>query len=52
MRDWPVNAAASFMVGDKEIDMQAAAAAGVRGVRYSGGNLDAVIGEALAGAGQ
>ena len=52
MRDWPVDTAGSFMVGDKEIDMQAAMAAGIRGVRYSGGDLDALIGAALTDAGR
>lgn len=48
IREWPIDPTRSFMVGDKEIDMQAAAAAGIRGVRYSGGNLDALIDAAIA----
>lgn len=52
IREWPINPKRSFMVGDKEIDMQAAAAAGIRGVRYSGGNLDALVDAAIADAGR
>nr|WP_246548182.1 HAD-IIIA family hydrolase [Ancylobacter oerskovii] len=36
---WPVDAARSVMLGDTEADMQAAAAAGIRGVRYQGGSV-------------
>ncbi|MBF0369573.1 MAG: D-glycero-beta-D-manno-heptose 1,7-bisphosphate 7-phosphatase [Magnetococcales bacterium] len=39
IQEWPVNLADSFMVGDKPSDMQAAAAAGVVGHLFSGGNL-------------
>lgn len=52
IREWPIDPTRSFMVGDKEIDMQAAAAAGIRGVRYSGGNLDALVNAAIADARQ
>src|ERR1700722_3536950 len=47
MREWPVDRAASFMIGDKEIDMEAAAVAGVRGLRFAGGDLDALVQRAL-----
>ena len=40
MRAWPVLRDKSFVVGDKEIDMQAAQAAGLRGLRFQGGSLD------------
>lgn len=33
----------SFMIGDKESDMQAAAAAGIEGLLYAGGNLDSFV---------
>ena len=39
MQDWPVDAARSLMVGDKEADMEAARRAGVRGVLFEGGDL-------------
>jgi len=45
---WPVDLAASLMIGDQETDVQAAAAAGLRGVRYAGGQLDQVLHAALA----
>ena len=43
MRSWPVIRADSFVVGDSDSDMQAAQAAGLRAVRYEGGNLDALL---------
>ncbi len=49
MREWPVERAASFMIGDKDIDMEAAKSAGVRGLLFDGReNLDAVVAAALA----
>ncbi|CAK0764477.1 D-glycero-D-manno-heptose 1,7-bisphosphate phosphatase [Azospirillaceae bacterium] len=41
--EWPIRRAGSFMVGDKETDVAAAAAAGVPGYLFSGGNLSAFI---------
>jgi D-glycero-D-manno-heptose 1,7-bisphosphate phosphatase len=43
MRAWPVDRAKSVLIGDKESDMQAAAAAHVRGLRFCGGNLLAFV---------
>ena len=43
MGQWPVDRAASFLIGDKEIDMEAARQAGVKGVMFQArGLLDAV----------
>jgi D,D-heptose 1,7-bisphosphate phosphatase len=39
MRVWELDAARCVLVGDKDIDMAAAHAAGVRGIRFPGGNL-------------
>lgn len=47
MREWPVEPAASFFIGDKEIDMQAAEAAGIRGIRMSGDRVDALLDSVL-----
>ena len=46
---WDVDPAASLMIGDQPTDVEAGEAAGVRGVRYVGGDLDEVIARALAG---
>lgn len=44
MRFWPIDKARSVMIGDRESDMQAAAAAGVRGLLFTGeARLDDVV---------
>ena len=39
MRAWPVEPERSFLVGDKESDLAAAAAAGIEGHLFTGGSL-------------
>ena len=51
MRTWPVLTEPSFMIGDRDTDVQAAQAAGIRGFLFSGGNLLERIDEILASIG-
>jgi D,D-heptose 1,7-bisphosphate phosphatase len=44
MHAWPIVREESLMVGDKESDVLAAEAAGVRGVLFGGGDLDKLLG--------
>lgn len=39
MKAWPVMRDGSFMIGDKPADMEAAAAAGIAGHLFTGGNI-------------
>jgi D,D-heptose 1,7-bisphosphate phosphatase len=48
MRAWPVERQTSLVIGDKDIDVQAATAAGLRGLLFTGGDLDAFLAPHLA----
>ncbi len=48
LRAWPVERGGSFLVGDKASDLAAAAAAGLPGHLFPGGDLDAFLGRVLA----
>ncbi|MET4089311.1 HAD hydrolase-like protein [Bradyrhizobium sp. S3.5.5] len=44
---YPVDVSGSLLIGDKSSDLEAAAAAGVRGFLFPGGNLETFIRELL-----
>lgn len=46
-RQFPTDLSKSFMIGDKETDMQAAAAMGVQGFLFNGENLDDFVADCL-----
>jgi D-glycero-D-manno-heptose 1,7-bisphosphate phosphatase len=43
MAEWPIDRAASMLVGDRASDLEAARRAGVRGLLFPGGNLAAFL---------
>ena len=46
--NWPVIRKGSFLIGDKDIDMEAARAAGITGHLFSGGDIVALVEKAIA----
>ncbi len=46
-KDWPVRPNGSFLIGDRDIDIEAASRAGLPGFLYRGGSLRAVAATAL-----
>jgi D,D-heptose 1,7-bisphosphate phosphatase len=48
IKAWPLDLERSFVVGDKETDMETARRAGVTGLLYPGGDLDAFVAECIA----
>jgi D-glycero-D-manno-heptose 1,7-bisphosphate phosphatase len=47
LKRFPVTADRSFLIGDQPTDIEAAEAAGIRGLIYRGGNLETFVREAL-----
>jgi len=47
MKHWPVETQGSFLIGDKESDLRAASAVGIRGFLFEGGDLAAFVDQCL-----
>ncbi len=48
MQHWPVRRDGSFVIGDRPTDIEAAAAAGLPGFLFAGGDLDAFVTDVMA----
>ena len=48
MQNWPVETHGSFLIGDKETDLRAAAAVGIGGFLFKGGDLFDFVDQCLA----
>lgn len=49
MQSWPVDRKRSFLIGDQEIDIAAAQAAGIPGYLFDGGDLERLVERSMAG---
>jgi D-glycero-D-manno-heptose 1,7-bisphosphate phosphatase len=49
MRDFAIDRERSFLVGDKDSDLEAARRAGVKGYLFEGGDLDALVRKIVGG---
>jgi len=48
MRHWPVRREGSFVIGDRQSDIEAGEAAGLPGFLFAGGDLDAFVADVMA----